>query len=172
MSERPLLIVFSGRPGTGKSTVAQRIVERTRSCYLRVDAAETALARLGRDVREDGYAVVFELAVSNLLAGMNVVVDAVNPSAEARRAWPEAATRGGAQLTMIETVLPDPVEHRKRVEHRLADIPGHLVPTWEEVRNGPWTPWDETRDGQRLVVDTTETDRAVATIMTATGSAT
>lgn len=50
----------------------------------------------GTDVSVGGYAVVPELAVSNLLLGTTVVVDAVTPVAEARTPWREAAARAGA----------------------------------------------------------------------------
>ena len=135
-TRRAVLVVLSGRPGTGKTTVAREVARRLGACYLRVDAAETALARVVADVGVGGYAVVHELAVSNLLLGATVVVDAVNPVAEARASWREAATRAGAALVNVETALPDREEHRRRVETRVADIPGHVVPTWEDVEAG------------------------------------
>jgi len=131
------------------------------ACYLRVDAAETALARTGAEVGARGYAVVHALAVSNLLLGNTVVVDAVNPVPEARRSWREAAEWAGVRLVNLETVLPDQDEHRRRVESRVADIPGHKVPTWDEVEGSEWNAWDEARDGRRLLLDATDTTSAV-----------
>ena len=162
---RALLVVMSGRPGTGKTTLAREVARSLGACYLRVDAAETALARVGAEVGVGGYAVVHELAVSNLLLGTTVVVDAVNPVAEARASWREAAERAGARLVDVETVLPDREEHRRRVESRVADIPGHVVPTWEDVVRGEWEDWDAERDGDRLLVDTTDTAAAVAQVL-------
>ena len=161
------LLVLSGRPGTGKTTIAREVSRRVGACYLRVDAAETALARSGAAVGVGGYAVVQELAVSNLLLGNTVVVDAVNPVPEARTSWREAAGRAGARLVNVETVLPDQDEHCRRVESRLADIPGHEVPTWDEVQRSEWNAWDETRDGPRLLVDATDTAAAVALVLDA-----
>lgn len=165
MPAEPTLLVLAGLPGTGKSTVAQRVARQTTACSLRVDAAETALARLGRDVREDGYAVVFELAVSNLLIGHDVIVDAVNATAETRQVWHEAAARGGGRLRFAEIVLADAVEHRRRVELRRADIPGHRLPSWEDVETTHWTAWDEARDGPRIVVDGADADQASQTLL-------
>lgn len=159
------LVVFSGRPGTGKTTIAREVARRIGACYLRVDAAETALARIGAAVGVGGYAVVHELAVSNLLLGNTVVVDAVNPVPEARMSWQEAAGRAQARLLNVETVVPDEEEHRRRVQCRVADIPGHEVPTWDEVQRGEWSAWDVARDGRRLLVDATDTKSAVALVL-------
>jgi hypothetical protein len=97
---RPLLVVFSGLPGTGKTTLARRLSRERNACYLRVDAVETALARVGTPVGASGYAVVHELAVSNLLLGHDVVVDAVNPVPVARAGWREQS-RGGTRIWLL-----------------------------------------------------------------------
>lgn len=161
------LIVFCGRPGTGKTTLATALARALPACYLRVDAAETALKRSGLSVGIEGYAVVHELAVSNLQLGHDVVVDAVNPVPQSRAGWSEAAARGRARLVMVETFLPDVSEHRRRVEGRSPDIPGHLIPTWEQVVNSEWTPWDEERDGERLRVDSTNANTVLDRLLQA-----
>lgn len=158
------LTVVSGRPGTGKTTLARELTRSRRSCYLRVDAAETALARSGLAVGAEGYAVIHELAVSNLLLGIDVVVDAVNPVPEARAGWRDAAARGDAGLVQVETWLPEADEHRRRVEARTPDMPGQLVPSWEEVVRQPWVPWDEVRDGPRALVATRDSGAALAAV--------
>lgn len=162
------LTVVSGRPGTGKTTLARELARRRRSCYLRVDAAETALARSGLPVGAEGYAVVHELAVSNLLLGVDVVVDAVNPVPEARAGWRDAAARGGAVLLHVETWLPDADEHRRRVEARTPDMPGQQVPSWDEAVRQTWVPWDEVRDGPRALVATHDSGAALAAVMALT----
>lgn len=160
------LTVISGRPGTGKTTLATSLVRRLRACYLRVDAAETALRRTGLPVGVEGYAVIHELAVSNLQLGIDAVVDAVNAVPEARAGWREAAHRGGAQLLQIVTWLPDPLEHRRRVEARTADIPDQQVPSWDEVEGQAWAPWDTERDGPRTLIETTDSDQALIALLT------
>ena len=50
----------------------------------------------------------------------------------------------------IEIVCSDRAEHRRRVETRVPDIEGLMLPTWQEVVDRDYRPW--TRD--RLVVDT------------------
>lgn len=153
--DRPWLCVLAGRAGTGKTTLAQALARATGACCLRVDAVETALGRVQDHVGAAGYAVVHELAVSNLLLGHDVVVDAVHPVPASRAGWAGTAPRAGARLVVLETVLPDEREHRRRVETRAADIPGHRVPTWDDVQADGWVAWDVDRDGPRTVIDTT-----------------
>lgn len=167
----PLLLVFSGRPGTGKTTIAQAVCRHSGACYLPVDAVETALLRGGSPVGARGYAVVHELAVSNLLLGTSVVVDAVNSLPEARVGWHEAAGRGNARLMQVEVTLPDRGEHRRRVENRSADLVGHQVPSWTEVVGGEWALWNEARDGPRLRVDGTDSDQAATFVLASTNLA-
>lgn len=164
----PISTVISGRPGTGKTTSARAIAHRRRSCHLRVDAAETALARTGLLPGIEGYAVIDELAVSNLLLGIDVVVDAVNPVPEARARWREAADRGAATLLQVQTWLPDPVGHRRRVQARTADIPDHQVPTWDQVESQQWIPWDQDRDGPRTLIETSDSSRAPTAVLAIT----
>lgn len=78
-----MLIVFSGLPGTGKTTIARKLVALTHAVYLRIDTIEQALrdsGALAHDVGSSGYRVANELALSNLGFGHRVIVDCVNPS--------------------------------------------------------------------------------------------
>jgi hypothetical protein len=63
----------------------------------------------------------------------------------------------------VEVICSDQAEHRRRVESRIADIPGHVVPTWQDVIERDYHPWDDVR---RLIVDTATTtvDEAVRII--------
>jgi len=96
------------------------------------------------------YEVAHAVAESCLRAGTPVIVDAVNPVEDARRAWRELAALTGALIRVDEVVCSDAAEHRRRVERRHADIDGHEVPTWEQVLEREYEPWSE----ERLVLDT------------------
>ncbi|WP_188904996.1 AAA family ATPase, partial [Deinococcus aerophilus] len=57
-----MLIVFSGLPGTGKSTLARSIAYRLHAAYLRVDSVEAALLHAGMPkVTVEGYAAIYAL---------------------------------------------------------------------------------------------------------------
>ena len=151
-----MLIVFAGRPGTGKTTLSRQVAKHLRAALLRIDAIETAIVRSGvaaAPVGPVGYVVAHEIAAACLAVGTPVVVDAVNPVPEARQAWPQLAKSAGVSLQVVEVCVADEAEHRRRIEQRQADLRGQVVPTWEQVPAQEYESWDENRDGRRIVVD-------------------
>lgn len=109
--------------------MSQALARRLGATYLRIDAIEQAIKAGGAsEVGATGYTVANALAEANLRLGHTVIADCVNPVPESRRGWRETAARSSAQLIEVEIVCSDLAEHRKRVEGRLADIPGHLLP--------------------------------------------
>lgn len=141
-----MLIVFSGLPGTGKSTIAKQLVARFGAVYLRIDTLEQALRRSGElagEVGRSGYLVAFELALDNLRLGRTVIADCVNPVAESRVAWRDVAARAGVRLVDVLVICSDTGEHRRRVETREVDIPGLTPPSWASVVNHEYEPWGE-----------------------------
>ncbi|WP_191485944.1 AAA family ATPase [Pseudomonas sp. FEN] len=140
-----MLIVFSGLPGTGKTTIASGLATRTSAVYLRIDTIEQAIRNSGalaQDVGRSGYMVANELALNNLRFGSTVIVDCVNPVSESRKAWNEIAIRAGVPLVNIQVVCSDKPEHQRRVEARKIDIPGLAPPTWQSVLAHEYEPWD------------------------------
>jgi predicted kinase len=148
---RPALIVFGGLPGSGKTTVSRALAQRLGALWLRIDAIEQAIRNAGvAQVGPAGYGVANAVAAANLLLGHSVIADCVNPVAESRAAWRRVAAGAGAALVEVELVCSDPAEHRRRVEGRASDIPGHRYPGWEEVTRFAYAPWA----GDHLVLDT------------------
>lgn len=139
-----MLIVFSGLPGTGKTTIAKKLALKISAVYLRIDTIEQAIRNaeaLARDVGKSGYAVANELALSNLGLGSTVIVDCVNPVSESREAWDETARRAGATLLNVRVCCSDPIEHQRRVEQRQSDIAGLVPPTWQSVLQHDYEEW-------------------------------
>jgi predicted kinase len=146
-----VLIVFAGLPGTGKTTVSRLLATRLGAVYLRIDTIEQTMKAAGvAEVGAGGYAVGNALAEANLRLGLHVVADCVNPVEASRAGWRDAAAAAAARLVDIQLVCSDVVEHRRRVEQRVADIPGLVVPRWEQVMARAM----EARDDAHLVLDT------------------
>ncbi|GBF07884.1 putative kinase protein [Deinococcus aerius] len=153
----PILIVFSGLPGTGKSTLARQLAGQERAIYLRVDTVEAALLNAGhRPITVEGYAVEYAVAEDNLLLGLSVVADCVNPVEATRAAWNDVAQRTGSHLINVEVVCSDMQEHRRRVETRRADPGSHTgqwsPPDWEQLQT--YAREYEVWTSPRLVLDT------------------
>jgi predicted kinase len=149
-----MLVVLSGLPGTGKTTIAQRLARELAAVYLRIDSIEQALRGAERPVEGEGYDVARAVAGDNLRLGSIVVADCVNPWPLTRDQWRSVAEQAGKPVFDVEIVCSDAVEHRRRVETRVADITGHRVQTWQEVVERDYRAWD----GQRIVIDTARLD--------------
>jgi predicted kinase len=144
------LIVLSGLPGVGKTTIARAVARASGGTHLRIDSIEQTLRAVGVDVVDQGYRVAYAVAEDNLRLGRVVVADSVNPWPLTRAAWHAVAEHAGVQALDVEIVCSDVMEHRRRVESRTPDIPGHRLPTWAEVIARDYRAWD----AERLVVDT------------------
>lgn len=161
---REVLVVLAGLPGTGKTTVGRLLARRLRAAYLRADviASPLLLEGLTEDDAEAGrvaYGIAREVAIENLRAGVPVVVDGVHATHERRAMWRDVAETTNTRLVQLEMTLDDEAEHRRRAEKREA-------PTWQQILDMAYDDWSETPDGRRLLVDTSETDTALARCLT------
>jgi hypothetical protein len=76
-----MLIAFGGLPGTGKTTVAQKLARELAAVYLRIDTLEQAFntSVSGQaDIGPAGYLAAYAIAGENLRLGSSVVADSVN----------------------------------------------------------------------------------------------
>jgi predicted kinase len=160
-------MVFGGLPGTGKTTIARELARRLGASYVRIDTIEQSLRAGGLSVGPMGYVIGNAIATENLKLGHIVVAECVNPVLASREGWRETARKNTARLVEIEVICSDSVEHRRRVESRASDIDGLALPTWQDVVNRTYEPWD--RD--RVVLDTAtgSVDQLVERIAAAAG---
>jgi len=145
-----LLIVFAGLPATGKTTLARGLARRLGATHLRIDTIEQSLKAAGLAVDGNGYKIANALAADNLMLGRTVIADCVNPVLASRNGLRETVSRCSARLAEIEIICRDVVEHRRRVESRITDIEGLILPTWDEITSETYEPWDR----EHFVLDT------------------
>ena len=149
----PLLIAFGGLPGTGKTTLAKAVAKRYSAVYLRIDTIEMAIRTtevLRADIGPAGYIVAYWVAEENLRLGHVVVADSVNPLQITRESWSLVARNADVPLVEVEVLCSDPVEHRRRIETRTADLDGLPPLTWESVCHRTYEEWS----APHLVIDT------------------
>jgi predicted kinase len=147
------LIVMAGLPACGKSSIARELAARLPAMWLRIDSMDRAIWASGTapgDLRDWTYRAAQAVAADNLGLGHQVIADCVNDWQEARDGWSQCGRRAGARVFWVEIVCSDPVEHRRRVEGRISDIAGHVLPDWDAVVGRDYHPWDQ----ERLTIDT------------------
>jgi predicted kinase len=148
-----VLVIFGGLPGAGKTAIAKELAYYLGGVYLRIDSIEQAVGDSGvvnKALDDLGYRISYSVAQDNLRLGRTVIADSVNPIQLTRDSWTGVADRSGAARIEVEIICSDPKQHRQRVETRVADIDGLILPTWQEVAAREYEPWNR----EHIVIDT------------------
>lgn len=159
--DSPILVVVSGLPATGKSTATRTVARRVGAAYLRIDTIEQSMVSFDADGADGdavrhavawglGYEVAYAVASDLLSQGLHVFAECVNPMKITRDAWLAAARKADAKHVAVELVCSDPAEHERRARSRIVDVPGLVLPTWQEIVDRDYEPWDR----EHIVVDT------------------
>ena len=164
-----MLIVLSGLPATGKSTLGAALARRLSLPLFSVDPIEAGMLRAGLSQGfETGlaaYLVAQALVDSQLSLGQGAIVDAVNAEEAGKDTWRHVARHHATPLCVVECACPDEHVHRARLESRQRAVASVLrEPTWDDVqrRRRTYTTWVE----PHLRVDTLEPiDELVAQVL-------
>jgi predicted kinase len=153
------LIIFSGLPGTGKSTLAEALARELHIPLFAKDWLEGTLLQSGlrpslehNSLGFAAYNLLTVLAERQLMLGQPAILDSVAATLSIRNAWRQLGEKYGAQWRVIECLCSDETVQRSRLKDRKRIIPGWHELEWSEVERVReyYSPWDI----ERLIVDT------------------
>jgi predicted kinase len=141
-------VIFSGVPGTGKTTFAEHAAQWLGVPLFSKDELEATLRRSGITGSMNSgwatYELLTVLARGQLGRGQSAIVDTLATHKRIREQWRALAVEFGAYFRVIETVCTDNDVHRARLAQWQRNIPGWPELTWDDMvpvadRYEPWT---------------------------------
>jgi predicted kinase len=152
------LVVFSGLPGTGKSTLAEAVGKQLSIPVFAKDWLEATLLRSdlvpadkNKSLSFAGYELLTTLAERQLTLKQSVILDSVASTQALRDKWHGLSKHHQAGWRVIECICSDESLHRSQLSKRVRHIPGWYELTWPDVEKAKqyYVPW---RD-ERLILD-------------------
>ena len=133
------VVVVTGLPGAGKSTLADRLAMSTGAPSISGDwllgtlAPHGVLNDLSRPALFEVYwSLLGTLMARQLLLGQSAVLDCVVTDSQAVK-WDEQARASGGRFFVVECVCSDESLHRRRIAGRVRGIPGWHEIGWDHV---------------------------------------
>lgn len=154
---RPFVLIVTGLPGTGKSTLSDAVARQLGAPSFQGDWLMGALSPARKvlyELDEPAYLDLYHSLLGSLvtrqcLLGQSAIVDCVVPN-EVLERWGALAAEHGHRFRVVECILSDRALHRSRIEGRVRGIPGWHEVDWDHVermeQRAPLT-------AERLVVD-------------------
>ncbi len=105
-----MLIIFSGLPATGKTTLARKVAEKTGAIILRTDVIRKEMfaePKYTEDEKEQVYNEMFLRAEKFLIKGQAVILDANFYLQSLRDRAGDVAVRTGKKYFIVECILDE-----------------------------------------------------------------
>lgn len=151
-------ILFSGLPGTGKSSLAEAVGQELKIPVFTKDWLEANLVTSGLvSTNNDsllgfaGYNLLTLLAERQLQMKQSVILDCVASTESIRGTWRDLVLRFNAMWLVIECICSNEAIHRERLCERKRGIPGWYEIEWKDIEKikSYFAPWNESH----LIVD-------------------
>lgn len=128
-------ILFSGLPGSGKTSLARQLATRLQISLFSKDAIDRVLRDDGliENSSLTGYHLLMDLAEQQLSLHLSTILDAVFPMQGFRKEVSSIVQKQDARLIVIHTYCSDSNTHRQRMTNRVQYHQGWTPKGWEEV---------------------------------------
>ena len=129
------LVIFSGLPGTGKSTLANRLARELRWPLLCIDdVVGDVPENAGISFWDSKVKILLRLTEVQLELGLSVIVDSVFMNLDRNHAQ-ELARRYDAHFRPICVFISDDTVWKQRVTARYDEMNNRDVATWEWIQH-------------------------------------
>lgn len=138
------LVIFSGLPGTGKSTLADRLAHELRWPLLRIDDVVNNIPENpGTEFWDSQVEVLLTLTEAQLEIDLSVIVDSVFMNTDRNHAQ-ALAQKYQAHFRPIYSYLLDDKVWEQRLTVRADELNNPAVATWEQVKHqrGHFRKWE------------------------------
>ncbi|WKZ36570.1 MAG: AAA family ATPase [Anaerolineales bacterium] len=143
------LVIFSGLPGTGKTSLATTAARELKIPLLRIDDVVASIPEHMRK-RADPFweemtGILLNLVEAQLKLGISIIVDSVFMGTDRSQAL-EIAKNHNAAFRPIHTFVSNERIWEARVRQRVLDFPDDEPATWEriQVQRKDFLPWRPT----------------------------
>lgn len=129
------LVIFSGLPGTGKSTLADRLARQLHwPCLCIDDVIGEVPENAGIAFWDSRVQILLRLVEVQLDLGLNVIADSVFMNMDRHHAQ-ELARKYQARFRPVYVFVSDENTWKERVTTRYAESKDAYVPTWAQIKH-------------------------------------
>lgn len=129
------LVIFSGLPGTGKSTLANKLARELHWPLLCIDdVVGDVPQKAGVEFWDSKVAILLRLTEVQLELGLSVIVDSVFMNMDRNHAQ-KLARKYGARFRPIYVFLSDEDVWKQRVAERYDEINNRDIAIWERIQH-------------------------------------